>query len=318
MSNFWQGKRVLVTGSSGFLGQHVTRLLESSGANVFAPPHLSYNLLRLPDVQRMFLVMHQPDVVFHLAAVVGGIGANSARPADFYSLNVLMNTYVLEEARRSGAKKIVTVGTVCQYPKFTAVPFREFDLWLGEPEATNSAYGQAKRGLLTHCRALRQQYGTNAIFLIPTNLFGPGDHFNPDTSHVIPALLRKFHEAKQSNAPTVEVWGSGKATRDFLYVEDCARALLLAAEHYDSPDPVNLGTGVETSIDLLSQAIKGLTAYTGMIQYNQTKPDGQPRRVLDTSRAREAFGWHATTPLKEGLHLTYRWYLEKICHKSAS
>lgn len=318
MTTFWQDKRVLCTGGSGFLGQHVTRLLESAGANVFAPPHLSFNLLRLPDVQRMFLVMHQPDVVFHLAAVVDGIGANSARPADFYSLNVLMNTYVLEEARRAGAKKIVAVGTVCMYPKFTAVPFREYDLSLGYPEETNAAYGVAKRGLLTHCQALRQQYGTNAIFLIPTNLYGPGDHFNPNTSHVIPALLRKFHEAREANTPTVEVWGSGQATRDFLYVEDCAKALLLAAEHYDAPDPVNLGTAVETSITSLSQAIKGLTAYEGVIQFNQDKPDGQPRRVLDTSRAKEAFGWRATTPLKEGLHLAYRWYLEKICLKSQS
>ena len=318
MPNFWRDKRVLCTGSSGFLGSHLCRLLESSGANVFAPPHRSYNLLRLPDVQRMFLVMHQPDVVFHLAAVVGGIGANAARPADFYSLNVLMNTYVLEEARRAGAKKIVAVGTVCQYPKFTPIPFRESNLWLGYPEETNAPYGMAKRGLLTHCQALRQQYGTNVIFLIPTNLYGPGDSFSLDTSHVIPALLRKFHEAKQANGPTVEVWGSGSATRDFLYVEDCARALLLAAEHYNLPDPVNLGTGIETSITSLSQAIKGLTTYEGVIQFNQAKPDGQPRRVLDTSRAREVFGWHATTPLKEGLHLAYRWYMENVCLKSQS
>lgn len=318
MPNFWRNRTVFLTGASGFLGQHVHRLLDSEGATIFAPSHLEYNLTSPQDVQRAFLVLRKPDVVFHLAAVVGGIGANQRYPADFYTANVLMNTYVLEEARRVKAGKVVAVGTVCQYPCHTAVPFREADLWLGYPEPTNAAYGIAKRGLLAHCQALRQEYGLKTIFLIPTNLYGEGDNFNPHTSHVIPALLRKFHEAKEANAPTVEVWGSGQATRDFLYVEDCAKALLLAAEHYDSPDPVNLGTGVETSVIKLAQAIKGLTTYEGVIQFNQAKPDGQPRRVLDISRAKEAFSWWATTPLKEGLHKAYAYYLETVCHKSVS
>lgn len=315
-STFWRGKAVTVTGSTGFLGKHLVSRLKAAGAQVFTPSHALYDLTTVNGIEGMFLEQLNADVCFHLAAVVGGIGANSCAPADFYYLNTLMNTLVLEYASwLAKVGKFVAIGSVCAYPKFTPIPFREANLWLGYPEETNAAYGISKRGLLAHCQALRQQYGFKAIYLIPTNLFGPGDNFNPDTSHVIPALIRKFVEAREADLPEVEVWGSGQATRDFLYVGDCADALLLAAEHYDSPEPVNLGTAVETSIQTLANQLRQLTAFNGVVKWNQAKPDGQPRRVLNTTRAREAFGWRATTPLQLGLQKTLDWYMENEWQK---
>lgn len=315
MSDFWRNRNVTLTGGMGFLGRHLFSRLQAAGASVFAPTHLLCDLTTPNGVESMFLTQRKVDVLFHLAAVVGGIGANARAPADFYYANTLMNTLVLEGARQAKVGKLVAVGSVCAYPKFAPVPFREANLWLGCPEETNAAYGISKRGLLAHCQALRQQYGFKAIYLIPTNLYGPGDNFNPDTSHVIPALIRKFVEAREADLSEVEVWGSGQATRDFLYVEDCANALLLAAEHYDSPEPVNLGTAVETSIQTLANQLRQLTAFNGVVKWNQAKPDGQPWRVLDTTRAREGFGWRATTPLKLGLQKTLDWYMENEWQK---
>ena len=306
--SFWSDKRVLVTGGKGFLGSVVSRKLDESGAKEVIPlGSADYDLMRQTEVERMF-ADHNPDMVFNLAARVGGIGANMQRPADLYLSNLLIGTYVLEEARRRDTPKTVLVGTICSYPKFTPVPFKEDALWDGYPEETNAPYGVAKKALLVHAQANRQQYGQDAIYLLPVNLYGPGDKFNPAVSHVIPALIKKCVDAIDAGADTIEVWGSGAATREFLYVEDAADGLVGAAERYDGPEPVNLGSGQEISIKELAELIVELTGFEGSLKWDPSKPDGQPRRGLDTSRAAEEFGFKASTPLREGLAATIEWY----------
>lgn len=308
MSEFWSGKRVLVTGGTGFLGRVVCRRLEERGARDIATPRSrDYDLTRADDTARMF-ARHEPDIVIHLAARVGGIGANRERPADLYVSNLLMGTHVIEAARRYGTPKTVLIGTICSYPKYTPVPFKEEDLWSGYPEETNAPYGIAKKALLVHARANREQFGQNCIYLLPTNLYGPGDKFNEGVSHVIPALIKKCVAAAESGVDRVEVWGTGRATREFLYVDDAAEGIALATEHYDGPDPVNLGTGEEISIADLARVIARLTGFEGELVFDPTKPDGQPRRAVDASRARAAFGFHATVPLEDGLRTTIDWY----------
>lgn len=318
MGDFWKSKRVIVTGASGFLGSHLVPKLQAAGAEVFTVPHLDpltnfgYDLTSEPDVAQMYTdaqrSMGAPDFVFHLAATVGGIGANLESPATFYFQNTLMNTYVAEYARRYEVGKLIAVGSVCGYPKACPTPFREANFWEGYPEETNAPYGISKRGLLAHLQALRQQYGFNAIYLIPTNLYGKGDHSDPQTSHVIPALIRKIDEAQRAGLDTVEVWGTGSASRDFLYVADCAEALMLAAYRYNRGDPVNLGSGEEVCINGLVEILKAVMGFDGRIVYDPRYPDGQPRRVLNTSRAWNEFGWKATTPLEEGLRQTVEWW----------
>ncbi|MDQ3963435.1 MAG: GDP-L-fucose synthase [Actinomycetota bacterium] len=306
--SFWSDKRVVVTGGKGFLGSVVSRKLDEHGAKEVVPlGSTDYDLMRQTEVERMFSD-HNPDMVFNLAARVGGIGANMERPADLYLSNLLIGTYVLEEARRRNTPKTVLVGTICSYPKFTAVPFKEEALWDGYPEETNAPYGVAKKALLVHAQANRQQYGQDAIYLLPVNLYGPGDKFNPAVSHVIPALIKKCVDAIDAELETIEVWGSGAATREFLYVDDAAAGLVAAAERYDGPEPVNLGSGQEISIKELAELIVELTGFDGALHWDPSKPDGQPRRGLDTSRASKEFGFEATTPLREGLAATIEWY----------
>ena len=308
MSGFWSVKKVVVTGGSGFLGRVICRkLAERGAADVVVPRSTDFDLMRPDDVEKLFAEA-TPQVVIHLAARVGGIGANMKNPADLYLTNLLMGTYVIEEARRRGSDKTVIVGTICSYPKFTPVPFSEDDLWDGYPEETNAPYGVAKKALLVHAQANRAQYGQNAIYLLPTNLYGPGDKFNPDVSHVIPALIKKFVEASEKRAAQVEVWGSGSATREFLYVDDAAEGILLGAESYDDGDPVNLGTGREVPIKELAEMIARLTGFDGELVWDSSKPDGQPRRAVDTSRARALFGFEARTELESGLRRTIDWY----------
>ena len=308
MSGFWSGKKVVVTGGSGFLGRVICRkLAERKAADVVVPRSRDFDLMRPDDVEKLFAEA-TPQVVIHLAARVGGIGANMKNPADLYLTNLLMGTYVIEEARRRGSDKTVIVGTICSYPKFTPVPFSEDDLWDGYPEETNAPYGVAKKALLVHAQANRAQYGQNAIYLLPTNLYGPGDKFNPDVSHVIPALIKKFVEASEKSAAQVEVWGTGRATREFLYVDDAAEGILLGAESYDKGDPVNLGTGREVPINELAEMIARLTGFDGELVWDSSKPDGQPRRAVDTSRARALFGFEARTELEDGLRRTIDWY----------
>ena len=308
MEATWSGKRVLVTGGSGFLGRVVCRkLTERGAAEIYVPRSKDFDLTRVDDVGKVFAEA-VPDVVIHLAARVGGIGANMKNPAVLYLTNLLMGTHILEEARRREASKTVLVGTICSYPKFTPVPFKEEDLWNGYPEETNAPYGIAKKALLVHAQANRAQYGQNSIYVLPTNLYGPGDKFHPGVSHVIPALIKKFVEATETGASSVEVWGTGKATREFLYVEDAAEGILLAAEHYDGADPVNLGTGREVPIRELAELIARLTGFGGTLEWDTTKPDGQPRRSVDTSRAERLFSFKAATSLEEGLAATIDWY----------
>ena len=305
-----KGLRLLVTGGTGFLGQHVVRACRKQGwGQVLAPPHAEYDLTREAAVERLYRET-QPDVVIHLAAVAGGIGANRAEPGRFFYENLLMGTLVMEHARRAGVKKFVGVGTICSYPKFTPVPFREEDLWNGLPEETNAPYGLAKKMLLVQGQAYRQQYGFNAIHLLPVNLYGPGDHFDLERSHVIPALIRKCLEAAERAAPQITAWGDGTPTREFLYAEDCAEALALAAERYDGADPVNIGSGRELSIQELAILTTDLCGFKGRLLWDATQPNGQPRRCVDTRREREAFGFQATTDLREGLPRTIAWYRE--------
>lgn len=310
MGAFWSGKRVMVTGGSGFLGSVICGKLGDRGASdVIVPRSRDFDLTRADAVEKLF-AESSPDIVIHLAARVGGIGANMKNPADLYLTNLLMGTHVIEEARRRGAQKTVLVGTICAYPKHTTVPFREEDLWEGYPEETNAPYGVAKKALLVHAQANRVQYGQNAIYLLPTNLYGPGDKFNPEVSHVIPALIKKFVEATEQGRARVEVWGTGKATREFLYVDDAAEGILLGSESYDGAAPVNLGSGREVPIRELAAMIAGLTGFEGELVWDATKPDGQPRRAVDTSKAKELFGFEAEVDVEEGLRRTIDWYVD--------
>jgi GDP-L-fucose synthase len=300
--------RIVVTGGSGFLGWHVLQALNRRGYRyVAAPSHADYDLTSENAVASL-LRETRPEVIIHLAAVVGGIGANRERPGEFLYQNLIMGSQLIEHARRANVRKLVIVGTICAYPKLTPVPFREEMLWDGYPEETNAPYGLAKKILLVQAHAYRQQYGFNAIYLLPTNLYGPGDNFNPASSHVTPALIRKCLEARDRADAEVEVWGTGRATREFLYVADCAAGIVAALEQYDEPDPVNLGSGVEISIKDLVDLVAEATGFRGRIRFNPSQPDGQPRRRLDTSRALASFGWRASTDFRAGLRATVDWY----------
>lgn len=304
---FWRGKRVVVTGGAGFLGSVVVRRLDALGCeSITVPRRRDCDLVQMANVERLFQEV-RPDIVLHLAARVGGIGANQANPATFFYDNLMMGAQLMDAARRQGVEKFVAIGTVCAYPKFTPVPFREDDLWIGYPEETNAPYGLAKKMLLVQSQAYRAQYGFNSIFLIPVNLYGPGDNFDPTSSHVIPALIRKCIDAIDAGSSALTVWGTGGASREFLYVDDAAEAILLAAERYDSDEPVNIGTGTEISIRDLVTKIVALTGFRGEVKWDASKPDGQPRRCLDISRAR-AFGFSARTPFDVGLAATVDWY----------
>lgn len=300
------GARVLLTGGAGFLGRRVDEELRRRKPAEIRIPRSSTEDLR--DRQTCRTVVKDIDIVLHLAARVGGIGLNQAKPGELFFDNLLMGIQLMEEARLAGVKKFVAIGTICAYPKFTPVPFREDDLWSGYPEETNAPYGLAKKMQLVQAQAYRQQYGFNAIFLLPVNLYGPGDNFDLASSHVIPALIRKMLEAQEQRTDSVVLWGDGSPTREFLYVEDAARGIALAAERYDGAAPVNLGSGQEISIRALAELIAKLTGFEGSIRWDTTKPNGQPRRRLDTSRAEALFGFRATTPLREGLEQTIAWY----------
>jgi GDP-L-fucose synthase len=303
-------QRIVITGGAGFLGQWVQKELRSRGAdegNLLIPRIEDYDLTVEGDVQRMYEDMN-PTAVLHLAAEVGGIGANRENPGRFFYANMAMGLHLIEHARRRGLGKFVQVGTICAYPKFTPVPFKEEDLWAGYPEETNAPYGIAKKALLVMLQAYRQQYGLHGVFLLPVNLYGPGDNFDPRTSHVIPALIRKFVAARRAGDATVEVWGTGSASREFFYVEDCARGLVDVLEKYDDPDPVNLGAGFEITIKDLAGKIREMTGFAGEIVWDTSKPDGQPRRCLDVSRAKERFGFEAKVDFDEGLRRTIEWW----------
>ena len=301
-------KRVLVTGGSGFLGGHLLRRLRRGGiTSVAAPRHDEFDLTREADVQRLYSEI-RPEVVIHLAAVVGGIGANRANPGRFLYENSMMGLLMMEHARLSGVEKFVAVGTICAYPKHTPVPFREEDLWNGYPEETNAPYGLAKKMMLVQAQAYRQQYGFNGIYLLPVNLYGPGDHFDLENTHVVPALILKCLGAIERGDSEVILWGDGTPTREFLFVEDCADAIVLATERYDAEEPVNVGAGFEISIAQLADLVAKATGFAGRIVWDTTKPNGQPRRMLETSRAKRSFGFEAHTPFNEGLKQTVEWY----------
>ncbi len=300
--------RVLVTGGSGFLGKNVLDVLAKRGyRDVVSPTHAEYDLTRADQVAACLRDL-RPDAILHLAAVVGGIGANRERPGEFFYKNLVMGAELMEQARTADVTKFVAIGTICAYPKFTPVPFREDDLWAGYPEETNAAYGLAKKMLLVQAQAYRQQYGFDAVYLLPTNLYGPGDNFDPRTSHVIPALIRKCVEAIDNGDETIAVWGTGQPTREFLYARDCAEGIVAALERYDSSEPVNLGSGEEIRISELAQLIAEATGFIGQIHFDPAQPDGQPRRKVDASRALAEFGWHSTTNFPDGLRATVDWY----------
>lgn len=308
--NFTQ-KRIVVTGGRGFLGRHLLFRLAELGCRHLAVADLpEYHLARRPDILRMYRDT-QPDIVIHLAARVGGIGFNQAAPATLFYENLMMGTQLLHEGWRQGVEKFVAIGTICAYPKFAPVPFREEDLWNGYPEETNAPYGLAKKMMLVQAQAYRQQYGFNAVFLLPVNLYGPGDNFDPRSSHVIPALIKKCVEARLREEEEIVVWGTGEATREFLYVEDAAEAIVLAAEKYDKGDPVNIGAGFEISIRDLVELVSELTGFSGRIAWDTSRPDGQPRRMLDTRRAFDEFGFRAKTDFREGLRKTIDWYVKQ-------
>ena len=306
--SFWKNRRVCVTGGAGFLGSYVVARLKAAGCeSVFVPRSSEFDLRHENAIRRLFDEM-QPDIVIHLAAVVGGIGANRENPGRFFYDNLIMGAVLMEEARARKIEKFVAIGTVCAYPKFTPVPFSEDELWNGYPEETNAPYGLAKKMLLVQSQAYRQQYNFNSVFLLPVNLYGPRDHFDPRVSHVIPALIRKCVQAVESGEREIVVWGTGQATREFLHADDCARGILLACERYDSPDPVNLGSGQEISIRDLAELIARQSGFKGNFKWDKTKPDGQPRRRLDISRAEARFGFAAKIPFEEGLRETIEWY----------
>ena len=307
MTEFWQSKRVLVTGGSGFLGRVVTEKLRQRGAAVTAPRSVEFDLTSLAATEALFSET-QPEIVVHLAARVGGIGFNLAEPASLYLNNLLMGTYVIEAARAHNVAKTVLVGTVCSYPKFTPVPFAESSLWDGYPEETNAPYGIAKKAMLVHAQVNRAQYDQRFAFLIPTNLYGPGDKYHPAVSHVIPALIKKCVEAVERGDNKIDVWGTGRASREYLYVGDAAEGIVLAAEHYDNAEPVNLGTDHEITIRETVERIAELVGFTGDLVWDSSKPDGQPRRRVDPSRAESAFGWRAGTDFTVGLRETIDWY----------
>jgi GDP-L-fucose synthase len=314
VENFWQNKRVIVTGGAGFLGSFVIGKLKARGAtDIFIPRIENYNLVDSNDIRRMYVdSLNGGDpknvVIIHLAANVGGIGANREHPADFFYDNLMMGVELMHQAYRNGMGKFVAIGTVCAYPKFTPVPFKEDDLWSGYPEETNAPYGLAKKMMLVQSQAYREQYGFNSIFLLPVNLYGPRDNFNLQTSHVIPALIRKAVEAGERGDKELPVWGDGSPTREFLYVEDAADGIITAAEKYNGSDPVNLGSGYEISIKDLAELIVKYTGFQGKLTWQTDKPNGQPRRGLDVSRAKEKFGWSAQVPFEEGMRRTVEWF----------
>ena len=307
MSNL-AGKRVVVTGGAGFLGKHVVRRLAERGCReIFSPRSRDYDLVQMEAVKRLYVDAH-PHIVVHLAARVGGIGANMRNPGSFFYENLLMGVQLMEQGRLNGIEKFVSIGTICAYPKFTPLPFKEDDIWNGYPEETNAPYGLAKKMLLVQSQAYRQQYGFNAIYLLPVNLYGPGDNFDPEYSHVIPALIKKVFDAKERDENSIVAWGTGQVSREFLYVEDAAEGIVLATEKYDKPDPVNLGAGFEITIRELAELICELAGFDGKITWDTSKPDGQPRRRLDTTRAKKQFGFVARTDFREGLKRTIEWY----------
>jgi GDP-L-fucose synthase len=308
MSAYFEKRRFIVTGGAGFLGSVVVARLKEAGAKeVIVPRSSEFDLVRLEDIVRL-LDQVKPDVVIHLAAIVGGIGANREHPGEFFYKNLLMGVQLLERSRLAGVEKFVAVGTICSYPKHTPVPFKEEDFWKGYPEETNAPYGLAKKMMTVQSSAYRQQYGFNSINLLPVNLYGPGDNFNPSSSHVIPALIKKCVDARESGTDEIVVWGTGKATREFLYVEEAARGIIQATEKYDRSEPVNLGAGFEISIKNLLHLIVTFTRYEGKIVWDSSKPDGQPRRRLDTTKAKAYFGFEAKVDFKEGLRKTIEWY----------
>jgi len=309
--------RILVTGGAGFLGAHVVDLLRAEGEDPFVARKRDYDLIDPAATRRLFADA-RPELVFHLAAEVGGIGANRENPGRYWHANLAMGLNVLEEGRRAGVEKLVLVGTICAYPELTPVPFREDDLWAGYPEPTNAPYGVAKRALLTGAQAYREQYGLNVVYLLPVNLYGPRDDFDLRTSHVVPALIRKMLDARDAGAGSVVLWGDGRPTREFLYVEDCAEALVLAARRYDGSEPVNLGTGEEISIRDLAALVADVTGFAGEVLWDVSKPGGQARRRLDVSRAERLLGFRARTPLRAGLERTVAWYMEHRAQLSAA
>lgn len=303
-----KNKRFLVTGGAGFLGSHVVEELKRMGVKkIFIPRSKKYDLVKSSDVKKVFDIS-KPDIVIHLAATVGGIGANRKHPGKFFYDNIMMGAHMIEEARKTKVLKFVQLGTVCAYPKFTPVPFLEKNLWDGYPEETNAPYGIAKKSLLVMLQGYRLEYGFNGIFLLPVNLYGPRDNFDPKSSHVIPALIKKMVDAERKNCKEVEIWGTGKASREFLYVKDCARAIILATQRYDKPEPVNIGAGFEITIKDLVKKIQKLTGYSGKLIWDRSKPDGQPRRSLNTSKAKKEFGFIAKTKFDQGLKNTIEWY----------
>lgn len=315
MENFWEDKIVLVTGGHGFLGSFVVEALEKRGVKKLIAPRKSDFDLRDGAAIDQLLAENMPDLVIHLAATVGGIGANREHPADYFYDNLMMGVQLLHKSWQAGVEKFVAVGTVCAYPKFTPVPFREEDIWNGYPEETNAPYGLAKKMLLVQSQAYRQQYGYNSIFLLPTNLYGPRDNFDPTSSHVIPALIRKCMEAKERGDAYIEAWGDGSPTREFLYAEDAAEGILLATEKYNDSHPVNLGSSYEISIKDLTEKVARITGFEGEIQWDVTKPNGQPRRKLDIQRAKELFGFEAQISFEQGLKTTVEWYLSNYLSK---
>jgi GDP-L-fucose synthase len=305
---FWNDKRVVVTGGSGFLGSRIVEKLKvKSPAEIFVPRKKQFDLVQIENVRRLYLEA-KPDIVIHAAGHVGGIGANRANPGAFFYDNLMMGVQLMEQARLHGLQKFVAIGTICAYPKNTPVPFKEEDLWNGYPEETNAPYGLAKKMLLVQAQAYRHQYGFNAIFLLPVNLYGPGDNFDPETSHAIPAIIKKCVDAVRHGSPQVALWGTGTPTREFLHVDDAAEGIMLAAEKYNEGDPVNLGTGAEIRLNDLAELIGRLTGFKGHFVWDRTKPDGQPRRMLDTRRAEASFGFRSHVPFEQGLRQTIEWY----------